>query len=55
MAEGVVDLLEVVEVEHQQRPGDAVAVAARQLGPQVLLEAAPVLQPGERVLAGLHR
>ena len=55
VAEGVVDLLEVVEVEHQQRPGDAVAVAARQLGPQVFLEAAPVLQPGERVLARLRR
>ena len=36
-------------------PGDPVAVAAGQLGPQVLLEAAPVLQPGERVLAGLQR
>ena len=35
-------------------PGDPVAAAARQLGPQVLLEAAPVLQPGQRVLAGLR-
>ena len=34
-------------------PVRPVAAAARQLRVQVLLEAAPVLQPGQRVLAGL--
>ena len=51
VAEGVVDLLEVVEVERHQRPGGAVAAAAGHLPAQVFLEAAPVLQPGQRVLA----
>ena len=53
VAERVVDLLEVVEVEHQHRAGRLLAAAAGELGAQVLLEAAPVLQPGQRVVAGL--
>ncbi len=53
VAATVVDLLEVVEVEHQHRPGAALAVAAGHLAAQVLLEAAAVLQPGQRILARL--
>ena len=54
MAERVVDLLEVVEVEHQHRAHRVLAAAAGQLGAQVFAEAAPVLQPGQRVLARLQ-
>ena len=52
MAEGVVVLLEAVEVEQQQRPRLA-ARRKRELVLQVGQQAAPVPQAGERVGAGL--
>ena len=50
--ERVVDLLEAVEVEHDERRPLVVAPAARELGGEVLLEAAPVPEPGQRVALG---
>ena len=52
-AVGVVDELEVIEVEHHQRAGVALAPRPRHRKPQILVEAPAVLQPGQRVLAGL--
>ena len=52
VAEGVVDRLEVVDVDQQQRPGRHLAARARHLGLDLLLETAPVPQPGQRVLLG---
>ena len=49
---GVVDLLEGVEVEHEQRGLLAVAPAARDLHRELALEQAAVVQAGERVVLG---
>ena len=48
----VVDRLEAVEVDHQQRAGGVVARRDRQLVAQALFEPAPVGQAGQLVLAG---
>ncbi len=50
---GVVDLLEVIEVEHQDGAGGALAPRPRHRDLQVFVEAAAVLQAGQRVLACL--
>ena len=52
MAVGVVDRLEVVEVEDHQRDRAGELAAALELGPQGLVKAAVVGEPGERVGAG---
>ena len=52
VAVAVVDLLEAVEVAHQQAEPGAGAPCALQLQLEGLLEAAPVREPGERVGAG---
>ena len=49
MADPVVDRLEVVEVEHDEREGAAVAVGAGDLARERLVEVAAVVQPGESV------
>ena len=51
VAERVVDALEVVEVEHQQRQL-ACRAERVEVGVDALLEAAAVAQPGERVVGG---
>ena len=48
-AQRVVDLLEVVEVDQQQRQARALAARLGQLPRQQLAQHAPVRQPGERV------
>ncbi|MNT08653.1 hypothetical protein D3C72_1434010 [compost metagenome] len=57
VAVGVVDLLEVVDVDQQKREGSAVALAARELEGQELLEVRVVVEAGETVgdgaLAGI--
>ena len=55
VAEGVVDLLEAVEVEQHDRELMCEAVGAGDLGGECLLEGAPVREPGERVDARLTR
>ena len=50
VAEGVVDLLEVVEVEQQQRAARAVAPAPLEVALELGVEAAPVGQAGEHVV-----
>jgi hypothetical protein len=50
MSELVVDLLEAVEVDHQQRPAAAVAPRVGELPPQLLLEAPAVEEAGERIV-----
>ena len=52
VAEGVVDVLEVVQVEHQQGAARSVADTVVDVSGQVLVEAAAVGQPGERVVLG---
>lgn len=52
MAERVVDRLEAVEVDQQQRSGVVVAARASQEVGDALLEAVAVQQSGERVVAG---
>jgi hypothetical protein len=52
VAEGVVDELEVVEVDQQQRDGPAGAARARHAAAQLRLELRPVGQAGERVEVG---
>ena len=52
VAEAVVDRLEAVEVEHEQRALGAVAPAARDVLGQRAIDAAAVEQPGERVVIG---
>ena len=52
VAEGVVDLLEVVEVHHQQRSAGAVPLAQVEVALELLIEAAPVREPGQRVVLG---
>ena len=52
VAGGVVDELEVVEVEHEQGSVLAPAVHASQLAVQPVHEPPPVEQPGERVVVG---
>ena len=52
VAEGVVDVLELVEVEEQQRHASAPPLSAGQHAGQLLLEAVPVVQPGERIALG---
>ena len=52
MADPVVDRLEVVEVEDDEREAAAVALRARDLAGQRLVEVAPVVQAGERVEIG---
>ncbi len=50
VAEAVVDLLEVVEVEQQHRAGRAVASAALEVSLELGVEATPVGQAGEHVV-----
>ena len=52
VAERVVDVLEAVEVEHQDRAAMAVALGRSQRAVELLLEAAAVEQPGQRVVVG---
>ena len=49
MTEAVVDELEFVDVEHEQREEVLRAQRAIRLGLQALVEVAPVEEPGERV------
>src|SRR3712207_6928366 len=53
VAERVVDLLEVVDVEQHERSAAAVAGGALELALERLVEVAPVVQAGERVAHGL--
>jgi hypothetical protein len=50
VAEGVVDLLEVVQVDHQHRARGAVARHPLGLPGRLLLETAPVGEPGQEVV-----
>ena len=52
VADLVVDRLEVVEVEHDEREAAAVALRARHLPRERLVEVAPVVEAGERVEVG---
>ena len=52
VAEAVVDVFEVVEVDEQQRAARVVAAHVRELVLERALEAAAVEQPGERVVVG---
>ena len=52
MAERVVDELEAVEVEVEQRDGLALAARAGERELEVLLQQRAVRQPGERVVVG---
>ena len=52
VAEVVVHPLEVVQVEQEQRAAHPVAAAVRDVAVQLLLEAAPVEQAGQRVVVG---
>ena len=52
VAERVVDVLEAVEVEHEHGALGAVAARACARAVELLLEAAPVEQAGERVVVG---
>ena len=49
MTEAVVDQLEIVEVEYEQRQLAAVAVGARDLALEQLVEVALVVEPRERI------
>ncbi len=53
VAEGVIDFLEVVEVDEQQAKRSPVALGANQLGCQRRLQPGAVRQPGQRIVAGL--
>ena len=52
MADAVVDRLEVVEVEDDQREAPVVALGAGDLARERLVEVAAVVQPGQRVEVG---
>ena len=52
VAERVVDVLEVVEVEDEQRPARSVARDVRDVGVELLLEAAAVEQARQRIVVG---
>jgi hypothetical protein len=52
VAEGVVDVLEVVQVDHEHGAGGAVARHPLGLPGQLLLETAPVDEPGQEVVIG---
>src|SRR4051794_2654837 len=52
MTERIVDVLEAVEVEKEQRGGRAVAACAGQRLVEALLEMQPVRQAGQRILVG---
>ena len=52
VAVAVVHLLEAVEVDHEQRAVHAVAAAVHDVAVQLLLEAAPVVEPGQGVVVG---
>ena len=52
MAERVVDVLEVIEVEHQQCAFAAVAADERRLGLELMAEAVAIEQPGQMVVIG---
>ena len=52
VAERVVDGLEAVEVEHERGALGAVAAHVREVPRELLLEAAAVREPGERVVVG---
>jgi hypothetical protein len=52
VADAVVDRLEVVEVEDDQREAAVVAVRAADLAGEHLVEVAPVVEPGEGVEVG---
>ena len=49
MAEGVVELLEVIDVEHQQRERETAALRALDLEGQALVEMAVVVEAGQAV------
>ena len=53
VAEGVVDVLEPVEIQEQQRRERPVALGARQRKLETVAEEEPVRQPGERVVRRL--
>ena len=53
MAQGVVDLLELVQVHEEQGDPLALGVGRRHLGPDHVVELAAVREPGERVVEGL--
>jgi len=50
VAEGVVDVLEVVQIDHQHGAGGAVARHPLGLPGQLLVEMAPVGEPGQEVV-----
>jgi hypothetical protein len=52
VTEGVVDDLEVVQVDRQQRPAAAVALHERQLMGELAAKAAPVVQARQRIVVG---
>ena len=52
VAEGVVHLLEPIHVEEENRTGVSMALAPRQVGIELVEEAAPVEEPGQRVVVG---
>ncbi len=52
VAERVVDVLEVVEVEREHRAAGAVALRRGELAGELLLEAAAVEERGDRVVVG---
>ena len=49
----VIDLLEMIDVEHQERQGPLVARGARELGDENFLDLAPVVNAGHRVAPAL--
>ena len=53
VTEGVVDVLEVVEVDEQRRPTGAVAAVADQQLLDAVHDQRPVRQPGQRIVEGL--
>ena len=52
VAEGIVDLLETVKVEEQQRKARVVALGDQQAGVHLVEEHCAVGQPGEGVVGG---
>lgn len=50
MTMSVVNLLEVVEIENEQRPRGLIAAGVCELTSQFLIEAPPVEQPGEGIV-----
>jgi hypothetical protein len=52
VAEGVVDVLEVVEIEEEQREPRALALRLRDHAREFLVEAMAVVETGERIALG---